>query len=71
MSNENKLGLEPAYPLPYNVEYVGISKRLLLARTAMQGLLSNPALFQSTFIKQQIVEDAFEMADLMLKQESL
>ena len=51
MENEKKLGQESAFPYTYewideigkpNVNiYTGISKRLLLAGMAMQGLLSN------------------------------
>jgi hypothetical protein len=72
--NVKKLGQEPAFPcinadrIPFNN---GASKRFYAACAAMQGILGNKnanPTRQEHF--QNIIEDAYKLADELLKQEN-
>jgi len=78
---KDKLRLEPAFPSVVslvdekdgttvnNIEFLGMSKRLYIATMAMQGYLSNPHIV--TVSPKRIIEDCYQMADELLKQENI
>lgn len=77
---EEKLGQEPAFPLPSGVEVNynengvivdtanGMSKRFYAACAAMQGLLANTNI-AVTYEPEWTIEFAYACADELLKQE--
>lgn len=84
MSNEKKLGQDPAYPIEVSgdvngsfgkpVIYSGISKRMLLAGMAMQGMLAHSTRYKPLPNYPEnwhdaIAQEAFELADSLLRQE--
>ena len=74
----NKLGQEPAFPKQgIHSDIYGMSKRFYAACLAMQGLLSN-SVFMSYMTQEysdntdkEVVRNAYELADELLKQENL
>ena len=78
----NKLGQEPAFPNESNAymqmpDCFGMSKRFYAACVAMQGLLSN-SVFMSYMAQEysdntdkEVVKNAYELADELLRQENL
>ena len=78
----NKLGQEPAFAAISNGQDVcttqqGMSKRFYAACVVMQGLLSN-SVFMSYMAQEysdntdkEVVKNAYELADELLKQENL
>ena len=87
MKANKKLGQEPAYPIEKELNYDnygilpefenGMSKRFYATCAAMQGLLTNE-IYMSYMAKEYrektnkaVIEDAYEIADELLKQELL
>jgi hypothetical protein len=69
MTNTEKLGMEPAFPVDGD-PYSGMSKRFYAACAAMQGLLSGDELVRTGRRKSEsIIELAYKHADELLKQE--
>ena len=76
----NKLGQEPAFANRgqiYEPTQQGISKRFYAACVAMQGLLSN-SIFMNYMAQEysdntdkEVVKNAYELADELLRQENL
>ena len=78
----NKLRQEPAFAAISNGQYIssqqkGMSKRFYAACLAMQGLLSN-SVFMSYMTQEysdntdkEVVRNAYELADELLRQENL
>ena len=71
---DNKSGHQPAYPCfatgrygDIFVEQKGMSKRLLLAGMAMQGILAHTGYEQNEV---SAIQSAFRFADELLKQEA-
>lgn len=81
MENKEKFGQEPAFPLPMevidrmptlNINPLGISKRFYAACAAVSGIMANARTEPiENFHFKNIVEDAYKIADELLKQESL
>jgi len=79
--NDEKLGQEPAFACMYGTSengYLqeGMSKRFYAACMAMQGLLSNHVYMDNLAYKFEngdieLVKDAYEIADELLRQENL
>lgn len=72
---EDKLGLEPAFPVveTKNIESIelGISKRFYAACAAMQGLLANSEITEIVHRNvSKAIKDCYMLADELLKQEN-
>ncbi len=65
---EEKKGLEPAYPIVG--ENAGMSKRLLLAGMAMQGIMTNIDINDKVHYS-EIAKMSMRMTDELLKLENL
>jgi len=80
---EEKLGQEPAFPLPSGVEVNynengvivdtanGMTKRFFAACAAMQGLFANPHPVFVNAGMESLIKQAYYAADELLKQEGL
>ena len=77
MENKEKLGQESAFPITHEQfetipTYKGMSKRFYAACAAVSGIMANARTEPiENFHFKNIVEDAYKIADELLKQENL